>query len=316
MLFKNLQIYQIDDPSAIPAPRGLDEMLHNQASREPSQLEAVTLGFTAPYSGRPDYFVKTIPQIIGAPILLLAAKRIEKVIPASTVKALAEKEIARFEEEQNRKLGKKERQRIKDEVLFSLLPNALTKATTTYAYIDLNNQLLVVDSASAKRTDDFCSLLRKAIGTLPVVPLYATDSVAISMTNWVLKSDPPAYMDFERTATLESPEGNGKVTVRDLDLESAEVAAHIENGLRVTKLALTYNDEVTFELNEDLQFKKAKLLDVATDRIMAEEPENEDAKITADIMIQADLFNRLVAATMGAFCIDIDDKGAQEGELV
>lgn len=302
MKFKNLQVYLITDQDAIPATRGLDEKLHGFQHREPGAQEAVTFGFTAPASVRPDYLVKQV-STLNVPILLLAAKRTEKVIPPAAVKDLLAKKVQEIGEKEARAVPKKEQQRIKEEIIFSLLPNALTKSTTTYAYIDQNATppLLVVDASTARRADDFVSLLRKALGSLPVVPLYPMKDASVAMTNMVAKSDPPAVMSFEQTAVLEASEGKGKVTIRDLDLESDEVATHIDNGMLVTKIGLNYNDEVTFELNQDLQIKKVKLLDGVVDRIADEAPECEDEQISADVLIQADVFRRLISATAEAF---------------
>ncbi|MFB3058287.1 MAG: recombination-associated protein RdgC [Gammaproteobacteria bacterium] len=43
---------------------------------------------------------------------------------------------------------------MRDEVFFSLLPRAFTRSTLQYAYISPRDNLLIIDTASARRAED------------------------------------------------------------------------------------------------------------------------------------------------------------------
>ncbi|MRF43944.1 recombination-associated protein RdgC, partial [Escherichia coli] len=73
--------------------------------------------------------------------------------------------------EQGRKLKKTKKATLKDEVVHTLLPRAFSKFSQTFIWLDLDKQLVIVDSGSAKRAEDHLALLRKTLGSLPVVPL-------------------------------------------------------------------------------------------------------------------------------------------------
>lgn len=74
---------------------------------------------------------------------------------------------------------------MKDEVLHCLLPRAFSRFNQTFMWIDTVNDLIMVDAASAKRAEDILALLRKSLGSLPVVPLTLKNQIELTLTEWV-----------------------------------------------------------------------------------------------------------------------------------
>lgn len=67
---------------------------------------------------------------------MLCGKKEEKVVPGSVVNEMLQERISEIEEREARKLPAKERNRLKDELIFELLPRAFSFSKKTYAYID------------------------------------------------------------------------------------------------------------------------------------------------------------------------------------
>ena len=82
------------------------------------------------------------------------------------------------------------------------------------------------------------------------------------MAHWLKEQEAPVGFTVDRECELKSA-GEEKAVVRyarhPLDIE--EVQAHIDAGKLPTKLALTWDDRVSFLLTDGLQIRKIQLLD-------------------------------------------------------
>ena len=298
MLFKNLTIYRFTKPF-IPNLNKVGEALLHYMARPCGDAEQCTFGFVNPLSRNVNTQYPMLAMQNG--ILLLVAQRDEKVIPAQAVNDLLQARIEKIQDEEERTPSNKERAAIKDEVISSLLPRALTKTSRTHAYIDQLRGIIVVDAASAKKAEDFLSLLRKALGSLSVVPLVVKNNPTSVLTKY-LADDEAVHSSFEvlSQAELKGSEGE-KLTLKEFDLYNAEVLNHIEMGLQVTKLGLSFKSQISFVLTDVLQVKGVKYWEVFENARDELEPEDELNSLKADMLISSDVFGKLYDSLVDAF---------------
>ena len=251
--FKNILVYRLNKEIALSMDE-LEQQLASLAFTPCSSQDMTRTGWVSPMGDRGDAFI----HVAGKQVMLCARKE-DKILPATVIKQAVQDKVEKLEGEQGRKLKKTEKATLKDEVVHTLLPRAFSKFSQTYLWIDLEKQLIIVDSGSAKRAEDNLALLRKTLGSLPVVPLNFNESVELKMTEWVRSGELPAGFSLMDEAELKAVlEEGGVIRCKKQELVSDEIATHIEAGKFVTKLSIDWEDRLQFMLCDDGSIKRIK----------------------------------------------------------
>ncbi|WP_265498871.1 recombination-associated protein RdgC [Providencia rustigianii] len=255
-IFKNAIVYRMTRDIQISSDE-LEAQLKNLEFSPCGIQDMMKVGWTNP--------IKTgeaLTHSVGNQILIVA-KREEKILPTDVIKKELQAKIDKLEAEQGRRLKKTEKDSLKDEVVQDLLPRAFSKESTVSVWIDNDNQRIIVDTSSAKRAEDTLALLRKALGSLPVVPLTMKTPIELTLTDWLRDGVIPQGFNLTDEAELKAMLAEGGIArFKKQDLVSDEIASHIEAGKLVTKLSLDWNETIQFTLRDDGSLKKIKFSDV------------------------------------------------------
>jgi recombination associated protein RdgC len=199
-----------------------------------------------------------LTHVVGDYIMLCAQTQ-DRLLPASVVREATEEKVAELEERQARKIYRKEKKQIQEDMFAQLLPRAFTRNQRTYAYLAPKDNLLVVDAASAPKAEEFVNLLRDTLGSFPVSLPDSVRSPADVMTHWLRKHKATDNFFLEEDCELYNPlDGSNVVRCKGQDLESEEISAHLEAGKQVKSLGVSWNSLLSCIIHDDLSIKRLR----------------------------------------------------------
>ncbi|GAA0832992.1 MAG: recombination-associated protein RdgC [Marinomonas sp.] len=255
MWFKNAQIFQLKDTESLDTNELIDK-IPEFPLKECGSQEEFSFGWLPLIRNSEQW------SLASDHCLLFRAGKEEKVLPAAVVREELEAKVAEIELIEGRKVGRKEKTDMKDELVFTLRPKAFSKRTDVWAYIDLKAKILVINSTNASMTELLFKHLQTTLGSFPMSPLQAQVSPASLMTDWLTKNEVPASLETGDECEIQDG-SEEKATIRFKALEplSEDVTRHLEQGMAVKSLALRWTDKLTFVLHEDLTLRKIKFDD-------------------------------------------------------
>ena len=250
MWFKQCQAYRLPEtPDAAVLADALDE--HRFAP--PCGLDWFTDGFAVPQPFG-DELVFTADKTLG-----ISLKREERVLPGAVIKTVLDEKIAKIEAEEARKVGRKERQELKELIIDELLPRAFTRASRTDAVL-VGGYLLI--NQTGNKAENLLSHLREALGGLRALPTVTRRSVSELMTQWLLRGEADGQFELDDyVALVGAGDMAPEIRIKREDLTAEEVVQHVKCGKRVAELGLVWRERVVLVLTQDLTLKRIRYLD-------------------------------------------------------
>jgi recombination associated protein RdgC len=291
MWFKNLQIYRLPAPWAY-TPEQLEKALAPHAFVPCTSMDLLRQGWDSPRNN--GSLVHTVNKQM---LILLGTEK--KLLPATVINQVAKVRAAEMEEAQGFAPGKKAMKELKERVADELLPRAFSIRSNVWTWIDPVNGWLVVDAASPAKADEVIKLLLKAVDKLPLESLRVQRSPVAVMTEWLQADDAPAGFTVDMDTELRAT-GESKATVRYVKhtLEADDVRRHIAAGKQCTRLAMTWNDRISFVLTEALAIKGIKPLDVIKETESS--TKNDEERFDGDMMLMTGELSKLMADVVEA----------------
>ncbi|MFG0382165.1 recombination-associated protein RdgC [Pseudomonas sp. zbq_18] len=299
MWFRNLLVYRLTQDLPFDA-EALEAALASKLARACASQELTTYGFIAPFGKGAD-----APLVhVSGDFLLVAARKEERILPGSVVRDALKEKVDEIEAQQMRKVYKKERDQLKDEIVMSLLPRAFVRRSATFAAIAPKLGLILVDSASAKKAEDLLSTLREVLGSLPVRPLAVKMAPTATLTDWVkTQQAAPDFFVLDECELRDVNEDGGVVRCKRQDLTSEEIQLHLSSGKLVTQLSLAWQDKLSFVLDDKLVIKRLRFEDLLQDQAAQDGGDDDlgqqDASFTLMMLTFCDFLPALFEALGG-----------------
>ncbi|WP_438455384.1 recombination-associated protein RdgC [Vreelandella venusta] len=284
MWFKHLHLYRLHGAPELDSDT-LANALDEHAAKPLGNADARRLGWTAP-AGRLGGGQR-LHEIQGH--RLLSALRQERLLPASVVKEKVDDKVADIEASEGRKVTRKEKTALKEQVTEELMPRAFVRSQKIDLWWDTRHQLIGVNASSRTRAEDVLDLLRETLGSLKVTPLTSQTLPIRAMTQWLGEAESrPADLVLGDQVELKAKGDDGVLRARQVDLDSAEIQQLLESGRQASKLAVSLEGRLSFVLHDDLALKSLRFGDALIEEAdHADDGDDALARLETDFILMA-----------------------------
>ncbi|TVP45747.1 MAG: recombination-associated protein RdgC [Halomonas sp.] len=284
MWFKHLHLYRLHDAPELSSD-ALESALQEHAAKPLGSADARRLGWTAP-AGRLSSG-QLVHEIQAH--RLLSALRQERLLPASVVKEEVDELVADIEASEGRKVTRKEKTALKEQVTENLLPRAFVRSQKIDLWWDTRGQLIGINASSRTRAEDILDLLRETLGSLKVTPLSSQTVPIRAMTTWLGDAaSRPSDLQLGDQVELKAKGDDGVLRARQVDLDSDEIQQLLESGRQASKLALSLEGRLSFVLHDDLALKSLRFGDALIEQAdHADDGDDALARLETDFILMA-----------------------------
>ena len=281
MWIKNLIVLLADEPLSFSVAE-LEENLDQHRCQPCGSQSLRTDGFVPPIKGH-DAMAYEVDGFI-----LLTHQETTRLLPGPVIKEMLDEKVEQIQQEEGRKVGRKEKAEMKEQIVFELMPRAFTQSRRINLLIDKERQRLLVDSASASRAEEAVAALRKALGSLPVAYPAPTSAPHTSFSNWLRDTAliPDGFTLGDRGDLKGTKDEGAAVKFTGVDLVQEENLAYLETGMVATRINLCWQDSLELDVNDKLEIKRIKALDLLQENIDALDADDAMEELQARISLQ------------------------------
>ena len=291
MFFRNLQLYRLPANWDMTAER-LAEQLGRLMFQPCGSQDISTQGWISPVQDQ------LVFSVDGQWMISLCVET--RILPASVINQETEERAKKFDAQQGFKPGRKHMKEIKEAVMQELLPRAFTRRSKVYAWIDPKAGYLAVDASSRNAAEPLIETLHKALGELPLKLINTERSPATAMTDWLAGGEAPDAFTIDQDGELRAVTDEASaVRYVHHSLEGHEIREHIASGKQVSKLALTFDDRLSFILTDKFEIKRLQPLDTLTESDSQDSLTREE-QFQADFALMTGELRRLIPALIEA----------------
>lgn len=275
-MYKSISFFKIEGFNL--STFDFNEVLEPFRYREIQPSQETSIGWISPYGDdMPDESLVRSVMNNHAICFKVAEKKIRKAVLDELIRQ-------RFNELKKspmgpQKLDKKTRKDLTENLRNELLPKEHPVAKKINAYIDTENNYLVIEGASANSSEAIVNMLMRGFDAkgieVSITSIQTNHNVTGIITGWVRDGDViPEDVELGSKCSLSGVEGQ-VIKYNRHELSEEKLNRYItEDGMDVADLEVQYLDEVGFTLSGDLSIRGVKLLDGATEKFGGDDYED------------------------------------------
>lgn len=209
-------------------------------------------------------------RVNGADLLRLRSQ--SRVLPHAAINEELELRVAKFRDRMREAPSPREKRRLKTEARDELMPRALLRSDRIWGFVDLQEKILGIDTARDAAAKRFLRRLQASIDGLSIGPLQYTQAIGEFLHAIFTGAAPKQFAAGRECRMQDTADAGSIVRWTDFDLTDSAIRNHVTNGMRLTHLAIEYDNVMSCVLDQNGVISKLKFIDMDDDSADKNDP--------------------------------------------
>ncbi len=285
-MFRNVRFYRIGDGW----PKSEEEV--TQA------LRAAEFKPCGPLTERSSGWVPVFPdagdalarRVNGADLVRMRSQ--SRVLPPAVIKEELEVRIDDYTARMKEAPSAREKRRMKAEARDELMPKAMLRSDRTWGFFDLKEDLIGIDALQASVAERFLRRLGAALPVSNVRPLQFNQPVGELLTKIFLGDAPGQFAVGRECRMQDAADAGSKVRWTQFDLSEKSIRNHVTDGMRLTHLAIEYDNILSCVIDQDGTLSKLRFVGMDEDHGDELDPL---ARLDAEFVLMSGTLRQMIA---------------------
>jgi recombination associated protein RdgC len=258
-MFRNVRFYRLEG-SWPDNEESLSTSLETAGFEPCGPLTERSSGWVAVDPDNSDLLAR---RLNGADLLRLRSQ--SRVLPPAAVNEELETRIDDYRRRMQEAPSPREKRRLKAEARDELMPKALLKSDRIWAYVDLKEKILGIDALQDAAAERVVRRLQASIDGLDIRPLQFMKPVDELLSAVFFDGAPKQFAAGRECRMQDLADASSIVRWTDFDLSDKSIRDHVANGMRLTHLAIVYDNIMSCVVNENGVISKLRFLGMGDD---------------------------------------------------
>lgn len=260
-------------------------------------LERAEFKSCGPFTERSSGWIPVAPdssdllarRVNGADLLRLRSQ--SRVLPHSVINEELEARIEEYRERTGEAPSPREKRRLKAEARDELLPKSMLKSDRVWTCFDLKEQVIGIDAAHEAAAERVLRRLQAANDSVNFKPLQFAQPFDELLNSIFLGGAPNQFSVGNECRMQDAADAGSIVRWSNFDLSDRSIRDHVANGMKLTHLAVVYDNIMSFVLSETGVITKLKFVGMDDD---SEDHDDPLSRLDAEFVLVTGTLRRLL----------------------
>tara|TARA_R110000782_G_scaffold93527_9_gene177055 strand:- start:90 stop:977 length:888 start_codon:yes stop_codon:yes gene_type:complete len=229
-------------------------------------------------------------RVNGADLIRMRSQ--SRVLPPSVIKEELEARIDDYTARMKESPSAREKRRMKAEARDELMPKAMLRSDRTWGFVDLKENLIGIDALQASVAERFLRRLGAALPISNVRPLQFNQPVGELLTKIFLGEAPGQFVVGRECRMQDAADAGSKVRWTQFDLSEKSIRNHVTDGMRLTHLAIEYDNILSCVIDQDGTLGKLRFVGMDEDHGDELDPL---ARLDAEFVLMSGTLRQMIA---------------------